>query len=164
MNAAVHAPARLPLPQPKDVAQLLSTLLAPTTVKPCPAVPAAPMPLATFETNGAIAAVVTCSFELAAAMGAALCMMPAGVAAEAVKTKKLTETLFENWREVLNVSASLFNEPGALHARLVGAMQPPDRPAPEVAAILAKPAARLDLDATIKGFPPGKLSFFVRNL
>ena len=63
------------------------------------------------DDDGEIAALLVADIEFAAISGAALAMIPKVVAAEAIKANELTDALFDNFREVVNVFSSLLNSP-----------------------------------------------------
>lgn len=110
------------------------------------------------DAAGTLAFVALTDVAFVASVGAALAMIPLPIVAEAIRTGKPPESLVENAYEVLNVAASLFNEvEGAtLHVKVqkltIGPLNP------ELAKRLLKPAARLDLDIGIPGYPDSKLS------
>jgi hypothetical protein len=108
--------------------------------------------------DGSVGAACAAELGFAAHAGAALAMIPAGIAAESIRANTLGGDLFENFCEVLNVGASFINLPGAPHLAFRTAhVSPP--PLPDgVAALLAKPATRLDLDIKIAGYGGGCLS------
>jgi hypothetical protein len=68
----------------------------------------------------------------------------------------------DNLREVINVAASVFNQPDAPHIRLETIyMTPAQPPLPEkVVQMLLKPRRRLDLDVTVAGYGGGKMALF----
>lgn len=95
----------------------------------------------------------------AAYSGAALAMIPKGVADDSVKRAKLEDNLLENFHEVVNILASTLNTSGS-HVRLAALVAPKDLSA-DAQAIVKKPRARVDFDLTIADFGAGKLSFLV---
>jgi hypothetical protein len=103
-------------------------------------------------------ALVLCDLGFVAGAGAALSMLPVPLAAEALKTGRISETLMENWGEVVNVCSSLFNEVSVSHVRLTGRFVPPARPAPEVISAARTSRPRLDLDLVINPYGSSKLS------
>jgi translation elongation factor EF-Ts len=112
---------------------------------------------------GRTAAVITADLPFAAATGAALAMIPAAAAAEAVKDGRLSETLLENYREVANMTTSLLNTPHTPHLKLVDVWPSdhPDLPA-EVWEILAAPTKRREYAVTIDGYGSGHLGVAIR--
>jgi hypothetical protein len=103
---------------------------------------------------GKLVAVGICDLPLGATMGAALALLAPGVAAEAARAGKLPEEMRDNLLEVLNVMATLF---GGAHVRCRELLLPPAALPADVAAVVAKPGQRLDLDVTVAGYVGGKL-------
>ncbi|MBK6697854.1 MAG: hypothetical protein IPG50_37555 [Myxococcales bacterium] len=157
--------AALIVPNLASVLKLLGGLLGkPVTAKPATA-PLAVAParaIATYQdAEGHLLAVCVCDVACAAYVGAALSLLAPAVAAEAHKKGKIPESIMENFHEVVNVAASLFNVTGGGHVRLEKILVTPcDVPAP-VASLVAKPKTRLDLDVTVPGYGTGKMSFVV---
>lgn len=91
---------------------------------------------------------------LAATAGAALAMMPAAVAKEAVDAGKLEEGLRDNFYEVVNILSRLLNGPSVPHLRLTELVEgvPED-----VIALAEKAKGRKHYDVTVVGYTGGKL-------
>ena len=84
--------------------------------------------------------------------------MPVGGAQGAVDAGALTDTLAENLYEVLNIAASMFNEPGAEHLRL-HEVHPAGVPLPPVVRAQALTLGRReDVTLDIAGYGRGQLS------
>jgi hypothetical protein len=150
------------LPNPNALSRTLRDLFGKAVgVKAGTALAASVKPfVAVYEDDDKEASCVClCEVALAAAFGAALALMPAGLAAEAVKTGKLPPEMLENAGEVLNIMASLF---GAKHVRYRGLFQPGAAAPPPVVALIGKPGARLDLEVAVTGYPGGRLALLVR--
>ncbi len=95
----------VPLPPTAELEKLLSGLLA-RDVKLAAeeAAPAEPCPVALFRTDEPVLEVaVLCDVALAASMGAALSVIPAGTARECAALGDLGPNLQENFGEVMNV-------------------------------------------------------------
>jgi hypothetical protein len=127
---------------------------------------AAPPPGDTFRTvstfvarNGAPVLVALTDVAFGASCGAALCMIPPGVADEAVRTQTLDASLTENLREVANVLTVAFNTDKGQHIKLqeTANCKPPLPPALQAA--LGRARELLHLEVTVKGYPAGKISF-----
>ncbi len=152
-----------PLPVANAVGTLIGSLIGarPKVAKiPTPIVPGKTHTVATYvdaEKKIVYAAVADVAFVASA--GSALAMIPAGVVAEAVKSGKPSDAMYENTYEVLNIGASLFNEieDTALHVKIEQLTPVAQAPA-QLVARLTKPAARIDLSVTLPGYPEGKLS------
>jgi hypothetical protein len=113
------------------------------------------------DDDGEIAALVVSDLEFAAFSGAALAMIPKVVAAEAVKAAELGDTLFDNFREVVNVFSSLLNAPTTPHLVLKALDRHPEE-TEDVAELMDAPRRRRDFDVTIEGYGSGVLAVLVR--
>ena len=165
-------PSRPSLPAPNAVGNLLSGLLS-RSVKVSRSIPPAKNSLVPVEkatqavaiyTNddGVVAAVCVYDMPLASSAGAALSMIPQGVANEAVRKGVMPESVAENLYEVANVSASLFNVDGGPHLKLKEVVTSTAAlPAP-VKELVAKAADRIDLDVNIAGYSAGRMSLLVK--
>jgi hypothetical protein len=107
---------------------------------------------------GALRALVVADLPLAARAGAAIALMPAGGAEVAIEEGHLSQALFENAYEILNVMASLFNVGDAPHVKLDGCWAPRESLPADVAQWVLTYVRRLDLDVDVKGYGVGKLS------
>jgi hypothetical protein len=106
----------------------------------------------------AMRALVVADLPLAARAGAAIALMPAGAAEVAIEEEQLSEALYENAYEILNVTASLFNAAGAPHVKLDRCYAPGEALPADVAQWVLAYVRRLDLDVVVKGYGPGRLS------
>ena len=114
---------RFAMPAPHTVGNLLSGLLArsvkvnksssPSAARaparaPAPSAAKASQAVAVYtDDQGSVAALCLCDMSLASHAGAALSLIPAGVAAEAARTGVMPPSIAENLYEVANVAASL---------------------------------------------------------
>ena len=94
---------------------------------------------------------------LAATVGAALAMMPAAVAEDAVKQGTLEEGLADNWHEVANILTRLLNGPCVTHLR-IGTTTPgvPD----DVRTLTQKATSARHFAVSVMGYPGGSISFY----
>lgn len=157
-----------PVPIQEAVAEFVSALLgmgtAASKVTPPTVEPDGSHVLAAYNDDlGRIAAVITADLAFAAATGAALAMIPATAAQEAVLAGELSETLIENYREIANMTSSLLNKPTTPHLKLmdVWPSDHPDLPA-DVWAILASPTKRREYAVTIDGYGSGQFGVVIR--
>lgn len=151
------------LPQPKQVRDLLTELLG-REVTLSPGAPYAPGPdtpasVAVYvDDQLGIRALIACDLTLSAHAGAAIGLVPPGGAQAAVEDGKLTDTLAENFYEVLNIAASMFNVPGADHLKL-HALHPAGPPLdPQLRISTLTLGRREDLAVSIAGYGDGVLS------
>ncbi|MFZ4791866.1 MAG: hypothetical protein ACOYMW_13420 [Candidatus Competibacteraceae bacterium] len=63
-------------------------------------------------------AAVLCDIPFAANAGCALSMLPAGAAKDAIKTKKLEQTMLDNLYEVMNILSALLIDEHTPHLKL----------------------------------------------
>lgn len=103
-------------------------------------------------------ALVVADLALAARVGAAIALVPAGGADMAIEEGQLSAALYENAYEILNVTASLFNGDGAPHVKLDRCYAPGEALPADVAQWVLAYVRRLDLDVDVKGYGPGRLS------
>jgi hypothetical protein len=99
--------------------------------------------------------------ELAAALGAALVMMPAGLVRESVSDKALVPALVENCFEVLNVASRLVNRAGGVHYKLREQVLPGAALPEDAAGVLDGHTQRVDLELSVEGYGGGRLVILV---
>lgn len=148
------------LPTATAVRTLLSQLVGrEVTVKPVPAVPAAKgtQVVAVYvHDDGSLASVWVSTVECAAVAGAALTGIPAAQVDQQIDRDRLGDMVLDNFRELMNVGASLFNADGAAHVRLKTIVQAPHEPLPPgVADIMKTSKARLVMHQTVTGYGDG---------
>lgn len=114
--------ANYPLPNPARVNDLLGMLFDGLDVKPGGAFDAKPTGGAYFGVfvadNDTPVALCGADAALAASLGAALSMLPPGVAKEAAKSKELTPVMIDNVREVMNICSRLLMDDSSSHLKL----------------------------------------------
>ncbi len=166
---------RFAMPAPHTVGNLLSGLLArtvkvnksttPSAARP-PARPPAPAPAAKAsqavavytDDTGSVAALCVCDLSLASHAGAALSLIPAGVAAEAARTGVMPASIAENLYEVANVAASLFNADGGPHLKLREVVTTAQALPAALSEVAARASERIDLEVNITGYGQGQMS------
>lgn len=152
------------LPAPKEIRDLLVDLLGRevtlTSAPPLAPTSAQPCSIGVYvDDHLQMAALVVADLAFSARAGAAIGLLPAPQAEEVVAGGTLEEGLAENFHEVLNILASLFNAPGATHLRLhatYAAGTPIDPPLLARALTLGR---REDLHLDLAGYGAGRLSF-----
>jgi hypothetical protein len=114
-----------------------------------------------YQCEGRAGAVYLMDVSLAASIGAALVMMPAGLVEECVQAQALPPMLVDNTHEVLNVASRLINRAGGAHYKLREQVLP-GQPLPEDAAsVLSDASLRTDLQLTVEGYGSGLLTILV---
>ncbi len=162
------APARVralpvPVPHPKQIRDLFLGLTGKDIeVGPVhPVVPGRdPALVAVYVTDKmGTGAAVACDLPLAAYAGAALGLVPLPRAEEAIASGLLPEELAENFYEVVNIMASVFNEnPEAPHLKLYKVHAVGEKLPTDVASSLGYVVRRLDLQVDVAGYGAGRLS------
>jgi hypothetical protein len=110
--------------------------------------------------NQAVQVVGICDLPFACNAGAALSLMPVGVAGESLKAGRLSEALLENFQEVMNVAATFLSGHWS-HVTLQQIVNPPDGAAPDLLRKSLTAKKRLDMEVAIPEYGGGKLSFAV---
>ena len=132
------------------------------SVAPGDPIAAADLPTATVAiyTDKAqqIYAVLGMQLSLAANVGAALGLLPAGAAEDSIDEKQLFPNLAENVFELCNVLTSLLNREGAPHVRLYQVVYPGNPLPNDARAHLMALGRRLDLMIEVSRYGKGKLS------
>jgi hypothetical protein len=113
------------------------------------------------DDEGELAALLVSDIEFAAFAGAALAMIPKVVAAEAISAGALSDTLFENFREVVNVFSGVLNAPTTPHLVLKALERHPED-TEDLVDLMDAPRRRRDFDVTIEGYGSGVLAVLVR--
>jgi hypothetical protein len=110
------------------------------------------------DSHQQIYAVMGMELRLAANVGAALGLLPAGAAEDSIDEKKLAPNLAENVFELFNVLTSLLNREGGPHVKLYQVVYPGmDLPNDARAHLLAL-GRRLDLMIEVSRYGKGKFS------
>jgi hypothetical protein len=151
------------LPASLTVRNLFEDLLGrDCTVGPGDPLAADDLPTATIavytDAQQQIYGVIGMQLSLAANVGAALGLVPAGAAEDSIAEKKLFPNLAENVFEMCNVLTSLLNREGGPHVKLHEVVYPGMPLAADARAHLLALGRRLDLMVEIARYGKGKLS------
>jgi len=153
------------LPAAKDVRDMLTGLVGkPVSVAPGAPVtptPDSPVSVAVYvDPQMSVNALCVMDLGASAYTAAALALLPAGGAQDAVEEdKELSPLLVEALHEVVNVLSALFNTPGAPHSKLDKLYTGGDIPG-DIAGMLAA-FNRLDLAIEVPGYGKGAISLVV---
>lgn len=157
-----------PLPTDHNYGKLLGgTLGKPAEVKkgtPFDPKPGEAFTLAVFiDDANKKTALCLCDVPLTCAMGACLTMIPPAVAKdaakEAAKSCDIPEMIFDNAKEIFNISSSIFNVRGSPHLRLGPVFKIPPVPPADILALIGKAGERVDFKITIPNYDSGLMSF-----
>ena len=113
------------------------------------------------EEDGTLGAVIACDVATAAYGGAALSLIPAGIAEESVKKGEVAENLSENFHEVLNVCAGLFNSPGTPRLKLGHYSEPPDEAGEGLVQWFDEAEYKSGFSVAVDGYGTGRLIVYV---
>lgn len=110
--------------------------------------------------HGDICAVAICSLSLAAATGACLGLVPTGQAEEWVATRRIPADGIENFCEILNVLAGVFNDAHPdRHVRLRTVLQPGQVPPQiDIRQLLDGSVPGINMTIDIDRYPGGRLT------
>ena len=151
------------LPAAKDVRDMLSGLVG-KEIAVSPGAPVTPEPnrpvTVAIYTAPDMSVNALCVMDLGASAytAAALALLPAGGAQDAVEEdKELSPLLLEALHEVVNVLSALFNTPGAPHSKLNKLVADGEDIPGDIAGMLAG-FNRLDLTVEVPGYGKGGLS------
>lgn len=99
--------------------------------------------------------------SFASKIGAALSMIPAGAAEDCVKEGELSDSIFENFSEIMNILTTLPNAKGTEHLTLKRVYRLASDSFPDdVINMVMSPEARVDFSVDVSGYGVGKLSIF----
>lgn len=111
------------------------------------------------DEEGHVGGVCIADLAAAAYAGAALAMIPKGAADDSVKAGELTDTLRENFGEIVNIVTGIVNTPIHPHLRMVGVEA---GVSDAVRDLLIKASGRATFDLEVSDYGPGRLALFAR--
>jgi hypothetical protein len=106
-----------------------------------------------------LAALALADVSLANYAGAALSLLPVNLAREATREGRVEAEMLDNFREILNVGASLFPEAGGAHVRIVDAIVEASAVNAVMTRLIRKPKSRVDALVDVEHYGKGRLSF-----
>jgi hypothetical protein len=151
-----------PLPDGPKIVQMLGLLFDGLDVKPGGTFDQSPAGGAWFGVfiadSGEPVALCGADANLAANMGAAFSLLPAGVAKDAAKTRDLTPVMIDNVREIMNICTRLVMDATSLHLKLEQIYPVKSLPA-AAAALLGAPKGRREFQLQLPKYGGGVLTF-----
>ena len=111
--------------------------------------------------DGSVGAVVCADLPFAAFAGAALVMMPVGIAQEALTNGRVDGDIFDCFHEVVNVMGRLLNREGTPHLKLRATYRSGDMVPGQTRLMLRNADRRKDFDVAIEEYGTGKLAIMV---
>lgn len=156
------------LPEPDDVRSVLNGLLGrdiTVTRETAASIPIdANYVVGTYEReDGKIGGLVVADLEVAAFAGAALSLLPVGIAKESISAGSIEEMLLENFQEVLNVGVRWFTAKANPRVVLSDVYSPGDKLPDPVKQIMGYPNDRLDVSVTVAGYGTGRVRLLVTD-
>ncbi len=149
------------LPNPKDVRDMLEGLLG-RDVNVSPGKPPEtdkPLAIGVFVDDSLqMQALGVADLSFAAFAGAAIGLIPKGGAEGCIEDGELSNSVKDNFGEVLNVVSALFNLPDHPHLKLYGTYYPGETPPGDVSTAARILGRRLDLEASVAGYGTGIFS------
>ncbi|MEQ8762607.1 MAG: hypothetical protein RL885_01685 [Planctomycetota bacterium] len=105
-------------------------------------------------------AVCVIDLPLSSSMGAALALIPPGVAEDCIRTSQIPENIFENVSEVLNVCVNLFHGPSRIRLSKVLS---PGNPADERTVDFCDDSEVNDhFRVSVPGYSDGRISLYLK--
>ena len=148
------------VPNAIAMAKTLTALLGKETkvkaIGPWPVLPKDNNFYATYDDGaGELECVWISDLPLSATFGAALTLIPAGIAKETIQAKVLNSDFIDNAREIANITANSFQ---VKRVRLTQFIAPGTAIPADVDALITKPAQRVDFQVDVTGYPSGRLT------
>jgi len=149
-----------PIPTPSEFSTQLEHLVG-RGIHTIPAKPVDPCvaEFAVYVNDAGVPVVVCiCEVSFAASAGAALSLIPPGVARESMLSLTLSAGLRDNFNEVANILAGLFNGPETPHVRFDTLAARRSRLHPAADALIDNAAGTADYEVSIEGYGSGRIS------
>ncbi len=156
--------AKIPLPKPIDVQQILSMMygngLKAEPGEPVPADPGAKSLVAIYvdDDDHPIAACAV-DYPFTAYAGASLTRIPQGTAEEAIDTGEFSEIMLGNVHEIMNICSRLLMDSSSPHLRLQGLYKSPDDLPDNVRSMIQQAPEGVDFSVSFPNYGDGRVSF-----
>ena len=111
-----------------------------------------------WDDNDVPVSLVACDREFAAALGAAMTLVPPDAAKAAAASGDFPESILGNVREIMNILSRLYMEGSAPHLRFVETKLSVGDLSPGETEVLNNVAARLDMKITVPNYGGGNCS------
>jgi hypothetical protein len=151
-----------PLPDGPKIVQMLGLLFDGLDVKPGGKFDQAPAGGAWFGVfvadSGEPVALCGADANLAATLGAALSLLPVGIAKEAAKARELTDVMVGNMREIMNICTRLVMDASSPHLKLEQ-IYPVNSLPSSATGLLSAPKSRREFQVQLPKYGGGVLTF-----
>ena len=155
----------IPLPTKEKIVEVMESLLGTSIdITEEAAEPAVESSfIATFVTDdGNVAALCLCDIDLVGKIGAMLELVPPEDAAQQIEKGELSENILGNFKEAMNVSASLFNQQDAPHVSAGDIVTGKDKLPTPTKKILASHTSTACFKLTIPNYGDGVMCIYTR--
>lgn len=154
------------LPKPADSKELLTMLFGDEpTIKPG-------KPLDIKAGSGNIVAVYiaddekpvafsVCDLSFAAFASSSLSLIPAGGAKDAIKSGKLSDSMWANLHEIMNIMSRLLMDSNTAHLKLGALYEDPKRLLDDARSVITAAKQRVDLEVGIPRYGNGRISLLI---
>jgi len=96
-------------------------------------------------------------------IGSALAEIPPAEAESHIETNKIPDNVLENFQEVMNIGASLFNKPDLPHVSFGKVILSTDDIPEEIAQIISNPGKRSDFKTVFPEYGEGEMSMLEKS-
>jgi hypothetical protein len=112
-----------------------------------------------YHADKKIGAGVICDFPLMAISGAALTLSPARIVQESIKSKRAEEHIYDAFKEIMNITAGIFNDCDPSHVVLGDIYQVTSSGASkEIKDLFMKPASKSACRVKVPGYGDGRIT------
>jgi hypothetical protein len=108
--------------------------------------------------DGSVKILWVCDYRSVVYIGSALAAVPPETAQDNVESKEIPDNVMENFREVLNIGASLFNDPELPHISLDDVILSNDEIPEEIAILVSNPSSRIDFTLQYPDYGEGSMA------
>jgi two-component system chemotaxis response regulator CheY len=160
VHSAIEADGNLAL---GDIARVLRSLIRlrvqVSESKPIPLPPGSGTIVAEYRAgDSSVAGCALCDTGFATHVASSLSMIPRGTADDALKTGRITDVMWENLHEILNVASRLLDPQGLKQVVLNRIFRPGEALAPELVALISQSVSRVDVCVNVETYEDGNLT------
>ncbi len=114
--------------------------------------------VAIYRSGDDLAGICYCDLQISNGAGAALSLVPMGVAQDGIDKGVIEDNLLDNLKEVLNIASQWFHDSSEKSVKFEDVMVLPCDLPDELKSMMSSPANRLDLEIEIPAYTKGRLS------
>jgi len=159
----VKEPGMSFIPEPSAISELLESLIgASPSLKEAEEMDISRETLSALASfvldDGSVKILWVCDYRSVIYIGSALAAIPSETAQSNITAKKIPDNVMENFHEVLNIGASLFNDPELPHISLGEVVMSTDDIPENIAVLVSNPAGRVDYTVDFPDYGEGSMS------